>query len=170
MGRGTARCPVTRRRPQRAVPFRALRTVRDFQYTLSCVSLLGMKKTGAKLAGFTHARRYTPCPSLSAARSYGHTPRKLPRFSEQSPASSLAPTQALDYCTTKPLLKSSYFSLDFFSFFNGFPPPTRSCACTFCPAQVLRLLFAASRAFPLDYVLRLEHNHSIHILQRGVFS
>lgn len=94
-----------------------------FSSTLSCVSFRAMNKTGAT------AGRFHPPPAIYAAEEslsrpiVGHTPRKLPRFPSNLPPHRSAPTQALDYCTTKPPPKSSTFSSGGSSFFNGFAPP-----------------------------------------------
>jgi len=83
------------------------------QYTFPCVSLPGMNKTGAKLAGSTHLQRYTPWhelsqpPDCSAAphggiNACGHTPQKLPRCRAISRIiAECAYLQTLDYCTTR---------------------------------------------------------------------
>ena len=96
-----------------------LRTVRDVSSTFPCVSLPGMNKTGAKLAGSTHPGRYTPWHeplSRPILRTYS---AEVTSPGEQSPASSqCALSQALDYCTTGVPWKSSTFLPLLQSFFT----------------------------------------------------
>ena len=67
--------------------------------------------------------------SLSAARSYGHTPRKLPRQASNLPHHRSAPLQALDYCTTGAHRKSSTFLPGRQSFFTVFALLAKSRLC-----------------------------------------